>query len=123
MKIIYRINGSDFFTDRTPVSISKGTVVKIYSTQYVVVQVEVDYHCEDPTNDIELIVDLELKQETSLIEGKFVQVQKIWAQSINNLTLYKKYRIVRETERYFAIMTDQGVERSYQHDNTQFLKL
>jgi membrane-bound inhibitor of C-type lysozyme len=59
MKIIYRIDGADFFGDRTEgVVLYKGMKVIIYAKTFVIEDLTIDYHCEDTTLEVEVIADL-----------------------------------------------------------------
>jgi hypothetical protein len=108
MKIIYVYNGSNLCVDHhaeiVPTKICFGGVF------FKVTETCIDYD----------IVEEFVVAEVVRYGKKIAKCVKVWEQAKDNLTVGNNYEIIRETEKDFTIITDQGVERKYKRDNFQF---
>lgn len=126
MKIIFRIDGSNFFVEELPVLPPLTSTILIYGSSYKVVNVILDLNSEE---DSEVKYYTELKPYAELkptdVETNTAKCIKVWDQNRNSLTLGREYKILRIfTSRwggqYFEIIDDLGRQKKYQINNTQF---
>lgn len=108
MKIIYVYNGSNLCVDRNaPIVPTKICFAGIF---FKVTETCINYDIEE-----EYVV-----AEVVRFGKKIAKCVKVWEQSKDNLSIGVNYEIIRETEKDFTIITNQGVERKYKHGNFQF---
>lgn len=121
MKLIFKVNGSDFLIENNPSVIPQiGWIFKVFGKIFKVDGVELDYDL--PKEENILIIHLE-NDLSSKSKKKQVQVKKVWKQNENSLTIHKVYEVIAENKGYFSIMDDKGKLKKYQDDNLQFRHL
>lgn len=120
MKLIFKINGSDFLIEIEPNVIPQlGWKIKRFDKLYTVDGIELDYDL--PKEDEKIIIHLKSDslENVKMLKDQ-VKVIKVWQQNINSLTLHKIYNLEEKTDSHFSIIDDKGVRKKYKIDNFQF---
>jgi len=121
MKIIFKCNGGNVMRENNAATIPQaGWIVKLLGSTYMVVEIYNDYDVPKEEEEIEVRVIPVTDTKTA---KKQVQVIKVWKQNADSLTADKIYDIVRETEKDFTIVDDEGREKKYKHENFQFRRI
>lgn len=126
MKLIFKIGGSDYFTEKETFAVPQiGWTVKIYEKRFRVENITRDY--DRPEDDEALIIDLvnlEVIQPKPSADLNTVTVERVWKQNANSLSAGKSYEVIQRIDRghgeKFAILDDNGKLKWYKSDNLQF---